>query len=76
MRIDGIAEDIFEIREVWIDEAYRLTDGFSPMVVVDLGAHIGLTTLWLAKRYGPATGGCCSGCRLARSIAQGRHRWR
>jgi len=44
--------DIQSIREVWLDEAYRLPINVSPKIVVDLGANIGLTSLWLAKRYG------------------------
>jgi FkbM family methyltransferase len=45
--------DIYTIREVWIDEAYRLPGGFRPSVVVDLGAHIGLVSLWFARQYAP-----------------------
>ena len=44
--------DIQSIREVWMDEAYRLPINVRPKIVVDLGANIGLTSLWLAKRYG------------------------
>lgn len=44
--------DLQSIREVWMDEAYRLPFPLKPDVVVDLGANIGLTSLWLAKRYG------------------------
>ncbi len=44
--------DIQSIREVWLDQAYKLTINTRLAVVVDLGANIGLTSLWLAKRYG------------------------
>jgi FkbM family methyltransferase len=44
--------DIQSIREVWLDEAYKLPINQKPKIIVDLGANIGLTSLWLAKRYG------------------------
>jgi len=44
--------DIQSIREVWLEEAYKLPVNMRPKIVVDLGANIGLTSLWLAKRYG------------------------
>lgn len=51
--------DLQSIREVWLDEAYRLpsTLGASTKadVLVDLGANIGLTSVWLCKRYGFTT---------------------
>jgi FkbM family methyltransferase len=46
--------DMQAIREVWLDESYRLAPGFKPAVLVDLGANIGMTSLWLARRYGIA----------------------
>lgn len=43
--------DMQSIREVWLDEAYRLP--FTPCsVLIDLGGNIGLASLWLAKKYG------------------------
>src|SRR4051794_22115217 len=47
--------DLQSIREVWIDEVYRLPFDVTPEVLVDLGANIGLTSLWLARRYGCRT---------------------
>lgn len=47
--------DIQGIREVWIDEAYRLPFRLDPRVVIDLGANIGLTSLFFATRYGSST---------------------
>jgi FkbM family methyltransferase len=47
--------DMQSIREVWIDECYRLPFDLVPTRVVDLGANIGLTSLWFAHRYGCAT---------------------
>ena len=44
--------DIYTIHEVWIEEIYRLPSNMQPKVMIDLGANIGLTSLWLAKRYG------------------------
>jgi len=47
--------DMQSIREVWIDECYRLPFALQPERVVDLGANIGLTSLWFAHRYGAKT---------------------
>jgi|SRR5579875_465611 len=33
--------DLQSIREVFIDEAYRLPTGFAPRTILDLGANIG-----------------------------------
>lgn len=44
--------DIQTIREVWIQEAYRLPRHAEPGVVVDLGANIGMTSVFLARRHG------------------------
>src|SRR5947208_185064 len=44
--------DIQSIREVWLEEAYKLPVNMRPKIVVDLGANIGLTSLCLARRYG------------------------
>lgn len=44
--------DIQSIREVWIDECYRLPFDLAPNRLIDLGANIGLTSLWFAHRYG------------------------
>jgi FkbM family methyltransferase len=44
--------DIQTIREVWIDEIYRLPFDLRPSTVLDLGAHIGLSSLWLHRTYG------------------------
>lgn len=43
--------DIQGIREVFLDEIYRLPFGITPEIVADLGANIGLTTLWLSRHY-------------------------
>lgn len=43
--------DIQSIREVWIDEAYRAPFAKSGGTLVDLGANIGLTSLWLVANY-------------------------
>lgn len=47
--------DLQSIREVWLDEVYRPPFETAPTVLVDLGANIGMTALWLARRYGVAT---------------------
>ncbi len=45
--------DLWSIREVWLEEAYRLPAAAKvPATVIDLGANIGNTSVWLAKRYG------------------------
>ncbi|HKV63388.1 MAG TPA: FkbM family methyltransferase [Candidatus Acidoferrum sp.] len=43
--------DLHSIREVWFDEAYRLPFGSPSGTLLDLGANIGLTSVWLAKKY-------------------------
>ncbi len=43
--------DIQGIREIFIDEIYRLPEGVEVTGLVDLGANIGLATIWLAKTY-------------------------
>lgn len=43
--------DVHSIREVWFDEDYRLPFKNSPGVLVDLGANIGMTSIWLSKNY-------------------------
>jgi FkbM family methyltransferase len=43
--------DLHSIREVWFDEAYRLPFEDPTGTLLDLGANIGLTSVWLAKRY-------------------------
>lgn len=45
--------DIQGIREVLMDEVYRLPFTVTPRVIVDLGANIGLTSLYLARRFRP-----------------------
>jgi len=59
VRLDGASityrlnrGDIQGIREVWYLEAYRIPFGPSPRTVLDLGANIGLTCVWLAQTYG------------------------
>jgi FkbM family methyltransferase len=47
--------DLQSIREVWLEGAYRLPFEATSGVLIDLGANIGLTTVWLAKRYRYAT---------------------
>lgn len=44
--------DIQGVREVWLDQAYRLPFDLPPTVVIDLGANIGLTSLFFAQNYG------------------------
>jgi FkbM family methyltransferase len=44
--------DIQSISEVWLYEAYRLPSSEKRKVLVDLGANIGLTSLWLTQKYG------------------------
>jgi FkbM family methyltransferase len=44
--------DIYSIHEIWFEESYRLPVELQPRVLVDIGANIGMTSLWLAKHYG------------------------
>ena len=43
--------DIQGIREIFIDEIYRLPDGVDAHSLVDLGANIGLASIWLARHH-------------------------
>jgi len=43
--------DLHSIREIWFDEAYRLPFEQASGVLLDLGANIGMASLWLAKAY-------------------------
>jgi FkbM family methyltransferase len=48
--------DLHAIREIWFGEGYRLPPQYSDscfynQTLVDLGANIGMTALWLARRY-------------------------
>jgi FkbM family methyltransferase len=43
--------DLHSIREVWFEEAYRLPFDNPSGTLLDLGANIGLTSVWLAKKY-------------------------
>jgi len=47
--------DIQGIREVWFDQAYRLPFDLKVECLVDLGANIGLTSLYFAKTYGTSS---------------------
>ena len=47
--------DIQSIREVWLDNVYRLPFDLTVSRVVDLGANIGLTSVYFAKTYGAQT---------------------
>lgn len=44
--------DIQSIREVFLDESYRLPFSIQAGLLVDLGANLGLTSIWLSKHYG------------------------
>lgn len=45
--------DMQSIREVWLEQHYRLPEFVKGRTsLVDLGGNIGLTSLWLAKEYG------------------------
>jgi FkbM family methyltransferase len=46
--------DLQSIREVLLQEVYRLPSGEQRKTIVDLGANIGLASTWLAKRYNAA----------------------
>jgi FkbM family methyltransferase len=45
--------DLQAIREVWLDETYRLPVELAQIeTLIDLGANIGLTSLYLGRRHG------------------------
>jgi FkbM family methyltransferase len=44
--------DLLSLTEVWLRECYRLPFPILAGTLVDLGANIGLTSLWLTARYG------------------------
>jgi len=43
--------DLQSLREVWMDEHYRLPPNVRTDTLVDLGASIGMTSVWFAKNY-------------------------
>jgi len=43
--------DLHSIREIWFQEIYRLPFDSPSGVLLDLGANIGLTSIWLAKKF-------------------------
>jgi FkbM family methyltransferase len=43
--------DLHAIREIWFQECYRPHFGDPTGILLDLGANIGMTSLWLAKKY-------------------------
>lgn len=45
--------DIQSIREVWLERVYQVPFEQKPEIVVDLGANIGLTTLFFCEEYSP-----------------------
>lgn len=44
--------DLQSIREVLAEEVYRVPFGLQPRTLLDLGANIGLSSLWYWRRYG------------------------
>jgi FkbM family methyltransferase len=45
--------DLQSIREVWLDECYALPFSLHPKTILDLGANIGMASLWFQQRYQP-----------------------
>jgi FkbM family methyltransferase len=43
--------DLHSIREIWFGEEYWLPFETSGGILLDLGANIGMTSLWLSKKY-------------------------
>jgi FkbM family methyltransferase len=46
--------DVRAIAEIWMSEAYRLPFEIRPRNIIDLGANIGIASVWLVRRYGGA----------------------
>lgn len=44
--------DLRALAEIWAAEVYRLPDDLRPSTLIDFGANIGLSSVWLARRYG------------------------
>ncbi|HEY3728970.1 MAG TPA: FkbM family methyltransferase [Solirubrobacteraceae bacterium] len=44
--------DVRAIGEVWMSEAYRLPFEIRPRNIIDVGANIGVASVWLIGRYG------------------------
>jgi FkbM family methyltransferase len=44
--------DIQSVREIFCDRHYRIPSSIRPRTLVDLGANIGLASVWFARRYG------------------------
>lgn len=45
--------DLASIREVFKDEVYRLPEGMAPKTILDMGANIGIASLWFHWAYRP-----------------------
>ena len=43
--------DIWSLREIWLFDCYKFPADIHPQRILDLGANIGLTSVWLAIRY-------------------------
>jgi FkbM family methyltransferase len=43
--------DLHAVREIWFQECYRLPFNDPTGILLDLGANIGMTSLWLCKKY-------------------------
>ncbi len=43
--------DLWSLREVFLDECYRLPPEIQPQIIVDLGGNIGLTSLWMSAKF-------------------------
>jgi FkbM family methyltransferase len=43
--------DLHSIREIWFEDDYRLPFENSNGILLDLGANIGMASVWLAKQY-------------------------
>ncbi len=43
--------DLWSLREVFLDECYRLPPEIQPQTIVDLGGNIGLTSLWMSAKF-------------------------
>ena len=45
--------DLQSLKEVWLEEVYRCALPFRATTVLDLGANIGLASVWLARHFRP-----------------------
>lgn len=62
--------DLQSVREVLVEEVYGCELPFLPRSILDLGANIGLASLWLARRYQQAEDMCILAVEASKANAR------